>query len=114
MMSAAMATNKDTHSDREVVTRERVKKQVRPPRMYRVVFHNDDYTTQHFVVAVLRAVFNKTPDEATELMLRVHYEGYAIVGIYPYEIAETKVARTIAEARAQEFPLEVTMEPAEE
>jgi ATP-dependent Clp protease adaptor protein ClpS len=107
-----MATKKDTRRQGEVATRERVERQVRPPRMYKVVFHNDDYTTQQFVIAVLRSIYNKPPDEATELMLRVHYEGFAVVGLYPYEIAETKVARTIAEARAQEYPFEVTMEPA--
>ena len=84
---------------------------MRRPRRYRVLLHNDDYTTMEFVVEVLRDVFEKSLPEATRLMLQVHHQGQAVAGIYPREVAETKVSEVTAMARRNEMPLLVTAEP---
>ena len=80
------------------------------PPMFRVLLHNDDYTTMEFVVEVLMTVFNKSPEEATEIMLNVHKQGIGICGVFTYELAETKVAIVVDLAKASEFPLRCTME----
>jgi ATP-dependent Clp protease adaptor protein ClpS len=83
----------------------------RHPDLFKVLLHNDDYTTQEFVDFVLVQVFNHDPDTAHRIMLNVHMRGVGVAGIYPWEIAETKAARTTALAREREFPLLVTIEP---
>lgn len=82
------------------------------PPLYKVLLHNDDYTTMEFVVWVLETVFNMDEQHAIQVMLSVHLRGTGVAGIYTYEIAETKVERTTALAREQEFPLLATMEQA--
>jgi len=82
-----------------------------PPR-FRVLLHNDDFTTMDFVVYVLVQVFHRSEDDAFRLMIQVHSQGVGLAGIYTHEIAETKVAQTIGLARAHEFPLLCTMEEA--
>ncbi|MGE0814148.1 MAG: ATP-dependent Clp protease adaptor ClpS [Vicinamibacterales bacterium] len=82
-----------------------------PPRSWRVLLHNDDYTTQEFVVWVLQTVFGKSASEATTVMLHVHHSGVGVAGIYTKEIAETKVATTERLAEQHEYPLRVSMEP---
>lgn len=88
-------------------TRQKIDK----PRLWKVILHNDNYTTMDFVVLVLVSVFHKPENEAVRIMLDVHYKGIGIVGTYTYEIAETKVARAMEMARQAEFPLLCTMEP---
>ena len=90
-------------------TRDRVR--IEEPRRYKVVFHNDDFTTMEFVTEVLRLVFNKPADEAVTLMMRVHREGEAVVGIYSYDVAMTKASQATAMARQEGFPLNITCEP---
>ena len=85
---------------------------VEEPRLFKVLLHNDDYTTMEFVVQVLEAIFNMAEDQAIQVMLNVHMRGVGVAGIYPLEIAEMKVAKTTAMAREQEFPLLVTIEAA--
>ena len=80
------------------------------PPMYKVLLHNDDYTTKAFVVEILIAVFNKSVDEATRLMWKVHRNGVGICGIYPHEMAETKINQVTRMARENGFPLKATME----
>ncbi len=80
------------------------------PSMYRVLLLNDDYTPMEFVVHVLERFFNKTRQEATDIMLHVHRRGVGVCGIYTYEVAETKVAQVMDFARASEQPLQCTME----
>jgi ATP-dependent Clp protease adaptor protein ClpS len=81
------------------------------PRMWRVLLHNDDFTTQEFVVWVLESVFQKSDADAFQIMLHVHHAGIGVAGIYTKEIAETKLAATERLAEQNEFPLRVSMEP---
>lgn len=92
-----------------VKTRERVL--IEEPRQYKVIFHNDDFTTMEFVTEVLRLVFNKPADEAVTLMMRVHREGQATVGVYSYDVAMTKASMATSMARNEGFPLKITCEP---
>ncbi len=87
-----------------------VQEELEEPPLYRVLLHNDDYTTMQFVVEVLMAVFNKSMEEATRIMLNVHERGVGICGIYPFEIAETKVDTVDTLARENGFPLKCSME----
>lgn len=87
-------------------TRPKTKK----PSMYKVLLLNDDYTPMEFVTHVLEKFFNKTRQEATEVMLHVHRRGVGVAGIFTYEVAETKVARVMDFARQNEQPLQCTME----
>jgi ATP-dependent Clp protease adaptor protein ClpS len=81
------------------------------PRVYKVILHNDDYTPMEFVVLVLRDVFNKSDADATAIMLHAHTRGFAVAGVYSFEIAETKVQQTMVLADKHGFPLLCTMEP---
>lgn len=98
-------------SREETLTDTRVEKQVQHPRMWRVLLHNDDYTTQDFVVWVLETIFHKPRAEAFTIMLSVHRSGLGIAGVYTHDVAETKLKATRQLAEEHEFPLLVTMEP---
>src|SRR5829696_4958933 len=80
------------------------------PPLFKVVLHNDDFTTMEFVVFVLRTVFHRPDAEAFEIMFKVHNEGVGIAGTYTYEVATMKAQKAINLARAQEFPLLCTVE----
>jgi ATP-dependent Clp protease adaptor protein ClpS len=80
------------------------------PPLYKVLLHNDDYTTMDFVVWVLQAIFGMVEEQAIQVMLNVHVKGIGVAGIYTFEIAEMKVEKTTAAAREQEFPLLCTIE----
>jgi len=81
------------------------------PSMWKVILHNDDYTTREFVVAILKSVFHRSEEEAVATMLHVHERGLGVAGIYTHDIAETKVERVRSLAKENEFPLLCTMEP---
>ena len=104
-----MATKKQNHTREktEVLDRPKLK---RPP-LYRVILHNDDYTTQEFVISVLQRYFHKSIEQATQLMLAVHKTGKGVAGIYPYDIAATKIHQVENYATRCEMPLRVSMEP---
>ena len=85
---------------------------VEEPPLFKVLLHNDDYTTMEFVVWVLESVFNMPEDQAIQVMLNVHVKGVGIAGVFTYEVAEMKMTKTTALAREQEFPLLCTMEKA--
>ncbi len=87
------------------------KPKTKKPRRYKVVIHNDDYTTMEFVVWVLKSIFHKTGPEARQLMLAVHHKGKGIAGVYTRDVAETKVAQATALAESQDMPLMITTEP---
>ncbi len=84
--------------------------QVKPPPMYQVVMYNDDYTPMEFVVEVLQTFFSLTRERATQVMLKVHTEGRGICGIYPRDVATTKVEQVIAYSRQHQHPLQCAME----
>ena len=96
----------------EGVVKQKQKYQVKKPDMYKVVLHNDDYTTMEFVVRALQVVFHKPAAEATKIMLDVHKKGRGIVGVYTYDIALTKIVEVRKMAEKEEFPLRCTMEKA--
>ena len=98
-------------SREETLTETRTEQQVQQPRMWRVLLHNDDYTTQDFVVWVLESIFHKPRAEAFTIMLSVHRSGLGIAGVYTHDVAETKLKATRQLAEEHEFPLLVTMEP---
>lgn len=84
--------------------------ETREPPMYRVLLHNDDYTTMEFVVEILMYVFNRSPESAAKIMLNVHQKGVGECGLYPYEIAETKVDTVHNLARESGYPLRCSTE----
>ena len=94
-----------------VVTETKTKPKLQKPKLYKVLFHNDDYTTMEFVVMILRTVFHKSESDAQAIMLNVHLRGTGVAGVYTYEVAEAKVEKTLAMAQEAEYPLLVTMEP---
>ena len=85
-------------------------KRPKPPRKYKVIYHNDDYTPMEFVTWSLIEFFNKSEIDAQSLTLQVHKEGSAIAGIYDFQIAEQKIFEVLTSARENEFPLQVTGE----
>ncbi len=91
---------------------EESKDELKEPDMYKVLLHNDDYTTMEFVVEVIRVVFKKSLLEATKIMLDVHRKGIGMVGTYTYDIASTKARRVMQMAKQREYPLRCTVEKA--
>jgi ATP-dependent Clp protease adaptor protein ClpS len=98
----------DIEREGDVLTESETK--LEKPKLFKVLLHNDDFTTMEFVVFVLQYVFNKSDIDAFSVMLKVHNEGVGIAGIYPYEIAKTKSEKTMNLARAREYPLLCTVE----
>jgi ATP-dependent Clp protease adaptor protein ClpS len=92
-----------------------VEQETRPkidkPRLWKVLLHNDNYTTMDFVVTILIVVFHKAESDAIRIMLDVHHKGIGVVGTYTHEVAETKIARVMQMAQQAGFPLLCTMEP---
>jgi len=103
------SNNPNVHNDDIAeLTRQRLA----PPPMYKVILHNDDFTPMDFVIDVLARFFNMQYERATEVMLKVHYEGSAVCGVYTAEIAETKVQQVSQYAKEHQHPLLCTMERA--
>ena len=101
------------HQDRtDGAVKERVtpKTKKQEPALFKVVLLNDDYTTMDFVIHVLEDVFQKSPAEAFRIMMQVHVQGNGLAGVYPWEVAETKVETVTSMARHAEFPLRATIE----
>src|ERR1700694_4350990 len=103
-----LVTGRQEHTDGAVKERVDTKKQ--DPTLYKVVLLNDDYTTMEFVIRVLETVFQKSPAEAYRIMMHVHQNGMGIAGVYPWEVAETKVETVTSMAREAEFPLRAAIE----
>lgn len=101
----------DNDSETGVVTK--AKPKTKKPSLWRVLMLNDDYTPMEFVVYVLQRYFNKDQEAATQIMLHVHQKGVGVCGVYPYEVAETKVTQVINLARENQHPLQCTLEKAE-
>ena len=94
--------------------KERQRVDLKEPRRYKVIIYNDDFTTMEFVVMILKQVFFKSEEEAQALMLQVHHSDKAVVGIYSYDIAVSKVNKATSMAREKGYPLRLTVEPEEE
>ena len=99
----------DRQTDGELL--ERTKHETKKPDLYKVLLLNDDYTTMDFVVEILETVFHKQPAEAFRIMMMVHTQGKGLCGLYPHEVAETKVETVVERAREHGFPLRAAMEP---
>ena len=106
-----MAQKFDPDSGTAVETR--TQKKLQRPKLYKVLFHNDNYTTRDFVVAVLREVFHKSESDSVTIMMHVHNRGVGVAGVYTYEVAQTKIQQVESLAREHEYPLRLTMEPEE-
>ena len=90
---------------------EKTRQETKKPELFKVLLLNDDYTTMDFVVEILEGVFNKAPAEAYRIMMAVHTQGQGLCGVYPFEVAETKVGTVVELARESGFPLRAAMEP---
>ena len=90
---------------------ERTRQQTQEPKLFKVILLNDDYTTMEFVVQILEQVFHKTPAEAFRVMMHVHTQGKGLCGLYPHDIAETKIETVHEMAQEHGFPLRADMEP---
>lgn len=106
-----MANKQDADSDSDVVTKTKSKAKVKRPPLYKVLMHNDNYTTREFVVSVLRSVFHHSETDATRIMLYVHHRGVGVAGVFPLEVAEMKIRKTEELARVAEYPLRMSLEP---
>lgn len=100
----------DQGPERGVATKTRPK--TKKPSMYRVILMNDDYTPMEFVVMILMGIFQKSQEEATQVMLNVHQNGIGVCGVYTFEVAETKVAQVLDAAKRGQHPLKCTLEKA--
>ena len=98
----------DIEHDSEVLTESETK--LEKPKLFKVILHNDDFTTMEFVVFILQHVFMRTGADAFTIMLKVHNEGIGIAGVYPYEVANMKSEKAMNLARASEYPLLCTVE----
>jgi|SRR6185436_18135568 len=97
--------------DTAVATDTRTRQKLQRPKLYKVLLHNDDFTTMEFVVAILISIFHKSETDATAIMLNIHRTGMGVAGVYSLEIAEAKVSETMAAAEEAEYPLLCTLEP---
>ena len=101
-------SERDFEHDEEILTE--TKKKLEKPPMYKVLLHNDDFTTMEFVVFVLNSVFKRSEAESVVIMLKVHNEGVGVAGIYTFEVAKMKAEKAMNMARAREFPFLCTVE----
>ncbi len=90
---------------------EKQSERLKPPPMYQVILLNDDYTPMEFVVYVLQKIFGKSQEQAMQIMLTVHHEGKGICGVYPHDVAATRIHQVLQFARSRQHPLQCVMEP---
>lgn len=103
-------TEEKTSGQDSVATEDLV--EIKEPKLYKVLLHNDDYTSMEFVISILENIFNKSTPDATQIMLNVHHEGRGIAGVYTREIGETKISIVHQLAEKNGFPLRCSMEVA--
>lgn len=108
-MKPIFSSGEDEENDGELATVKKIK--VKKPKKYKVLIHNDDYTTMEFVVYVLQKIFHKNMDEAQAIMFKVHNEGVGVCGVYSFEIAESKSSKVLREAKENGHPLKCSIEP---
>jgi ATP-dependent Clp protease adaptor protein ClpS len=102
-----------SEGDSEIATETKKKEQLKKPPLFKVLFHNDNYTTMEFVVWVLQSIFHKSESDSVAIMLNVHRNGFGVAGVFTRDVADTKVGKTHQLAREHEFPLKLTIEPEE-
>ncbi len=102
----------NTHTDDNTKVDSKTNEQVATPSLFKVLMHNDDYTTMEFVVDILRQVFRKSETEAEQIMLTIHFQGVGYCGTFPHAIAEAKADQARLQARKAGFPLRCTLEEA--
>ena len=113
LLSAIVASDEEDPREREegeTGTLTKSKPKTRRPSLYKVLLLNDDYTPQDFVIWLLEVVFNRSAEDAVQIMLHVHNNGVGVCGVYTYEVAETKIAQVLELARRNQHPLQCTME----
>lgn len=110
VVMTAMATKAMAVQGSDGTVLEAKKSRVKPPPMFKVLLLNDDYTPMDFVVAVLQSIFAMTREQATQVMLKVHRDGMGVCGVYPRDLAESKVEQVLAFARKHQHPLKCVME----
>ena len=108
----AATGDQDSDTDSEVGTTTKTRAKPKKPSQYKVLMLNDDYTPMEFVVMVLKRFFSMDLEQATRVMLHVHQRGVGVCGIFPYEVAETKVNQVMDFARQNQHPLQCTLEKA--
>ena len=91
-------------------TIQKTRVKVKEPKRYKVIMHNDDFTTMEFVVAILSDIFNRSIEEANKIMMEVHKNGKGVAGIYPYDIAISKATKAMTIAKEEGFPFKLTVE----
>ncbi|MDD9945854.1 MAG: ATP-dependent Clp protease adaptor ClpS [Myxococcales bacterium] len=106
-----MSDKEETDGSIVTKTRTQAKQRLQKPPLYRVLLHNDDYTTREFVVDVLRQIFRRSQEDAVRIMLHVHHNGVGVAGVYTYEVAEMKVRSVEVLAQQREYPLMLSIEP---
>ena len=111
MENSCAMPERDFDLDELVVAEEQTT--LKKPPLYKVLLHNDDFTTMEFVVYVLQTIFQRTEGDAVHIMLKVHHEGVGVAGVYTYEVAETKAEKVKILAEANEYPLLCTVEESE-
>lgn len=104
--------NSDTNSGNQSKVEVKSAEEVATPPLFKVLMHNDDYTTMEFVVDVLQEIFHKSSTEAEKIMLTIHFQGIGHCGVFPYAVAESKVERARLKARKAGFPLRCSLEEA--
>ena len=104
--------NSDTNAGNKTRIKVKTKEEVATPSFFKVLMHNDDYTTMEFVVEVLQDIFHKPSTEAEKIMLTIHFQGVGHCGTFPYAIAETKADQARLKARKAGFPLRCSLEEA--
>ena len=109
-MRISMSDDKNPERKREGGTLLQERPKTKKPPLYKVLLHNDDYTTREFVVLILRDIFRKRDNDAVQIMMHVHNNGVGVAGVYTHEVAEAKVDKTMNLARKFEFPLQLTIE----
>lgn len=94
----------------KIIAEKKEKVKIKKPKQYKVVMHNDDFTTMEFVVAILSDIFNRSIEEANKIMMEVHKNGKGVAGIYPYDIAISKATKAMTIAKEEGFPFKLTVE----
>jgi len=107
-----MAAMADRHEQTDGTVKERTDAESQEPKLFNVILLNDDYTTMEFVIQILETLFQKSPAEAYQIMMHVHRNGRGLAGVYPWDVAETKVDALLSLARKAGHPLQATIEGA--